>query len=132
MLLTGWGGLRPNDSSDDLLIVDEVPHTWLFPQMQAIVHHGGAGTTGTALPSGVPSIVVPSFADQFFWGERVEALGVGVNLPRRNLTQDTLIEAMKVTTDAGIERRAARLGEQLRTEHGVDRAVARLDSLLGS
>jgi sterol 3beta-glucosyltransferase len=132
ILLTGWGGLSTTDSSEDVLVIDEAPHDWLFPQMSAIVHHGGAGTTGTALQSGIPSIVVPSFADQFFWGERVAELGVGVNVPRRKLNSESLTGAIAVTADAAMRCRAADLGAGLRAENGVRRAVDELSGLIGS
>ena len=132
VLLTGWGGLTVADSSDDVLVVDEIPHDWLFPHMSAVVHHGGAGTTGTALQSGTPSIVVPSFADQFFWGERVAALGVGLNLPRRRLTVESLAGAITATSEAGFRQKAADLGGRLRAENGVERAIAELTAILGS
>jgi UDP:flavonoid glycosyltransferase YjiC (YdhE family) len=131
VLLTGWGGLTVGDSSDDVLVVDEVPHDWLFPQMAAVVHHGGAGTTGTALQSGTPSIVVPSFADQFFWGERVAALGVGETLPRRRLTVESLAESISASADAEVRAKSDRLGERLRAENGVMRAVEEVELLLG-
>ncbi|MEZ4767876.1 MAG: hypothetical protein R2844_05555 [Caldilineales bacterium] len=92
MLLTGWGGLARRDAPGDVLFVDNVPHTWLFPRMAAVVHHGGAGTTGAGLRAGVPSLVAP-FApnDQPAWAERVADLGVGVHLPAaKKLTADTL------------------------------------------
>lgn len=130
VLLTGWGGLRAADSGDDVLVVDEVPHSWLFPHMAAVVHHGGAGTTGTALHSGTPSIVVPSFADQFFWGERVQSLGVGVNLPRRQLSVSALIEAIEATRQPNLRRRATELGTKLAVEDGVSRAVDELRRIL--
>jgi len=129
ILLTGWGGLTVPDSSDDVLVVDEIRHDWLFPQMSAVVHHGGAGTTGTALQSGIPSIVVPSFADQFFWGERVAALGVGLNLPRRKLIPESLAGAITATSDPAMGRRAVDLGVKLRAENGVRRAVDELTSI---
>ena len=132
VLLTGWGGLSTTDSSDDVLVVDDVPHDWLFPQMAAVVHHGGAGTTGTALQSGKASIVVPSFADQFFWAERVAALGAGVNLPRRKLTTESLAGAIADTADADLGRKASALGARLRAENGVERAVEKFGVLLGA
>lgn len=46
----------------------QVPHPWLFPQCAAVVHHGGAGTTGAGLMAGRPTAVVPAFGDQPFWG----------------------------------------------------------------
>jgi UDP:flavonoid glycosyltransferase YjiC (YdhE family) len=130
VLLTGWGGLTVADSGDDVLVVDEVPHSWLFPQMAAVVHHGGAGTTGTGLQSGTPSIVVPSFADQFFWGERVEALGAGVNLPRRKLSVRGLAGAIGATGRPDLQARAAELGTKLAGENGVKRAVEELSRFL--
>ena len=65
-----------------------LPHDWLFPKMRAVVHHGGAGTTGAGLRAGVPSIVVPFTMDQPFWASRVHALGVGPKpIPRPKLTR---------------------------------------------
>jgi len=132
VLLTGWGGLSVADSGGDVLVVDEVPHDWLFPQMETVVHHGGAGTTGTALQSGTPSIVVPSFADQFFWGERVAALGVGTTLPRRRLTAESLSEAIASAAESRIRAEAATFGERLRSEDGVKRAVEEVVELVGA
>jgi UDP:flavonoid glycosyltransferase YjiC (YdhE family) len=98
--------------------------------MAAVVHHGGAGTTGAALQSGAPSIVVPSFADQFFWAEQVEALGAGVNLPRRKLTANALAGALATTRGSDLRRRAKELGTRLADENGVNRAVEELNRVL--
>lgn len=57
-------------------MVEKIPHDWLFPQVDAVLHHGGAGTTGASLRAGVPTIIKPWFGDQFFWGSRVQKLGV--------------------------------------------------------
>lgn len=125
ILLKGWGGLTKEDLPEDVFVLDAIPHLWLFPRMAAVVHHGGAGTTGVGLRSGVPSIVVPHFGDQPFWGERVHALGVGPRpLPRWRLTASGLAKAIRqAVEDAGMRSRAATLGEQLRGEQGVERAV---------
>lgn len=130
VLLRGWGGLDA-DAGDDLLVVDEIPHTWLFPRMAAVVHHGGAGTTGTTLQSGTPSVVVPSFADQFFWAERTAVLGVGLDLPRGKLTVETLVASLhRVMDDRSMGYQAEALGERLRAEDGVAQAVNALSQIL--
>jgi len=67
ILLTGWGGVRAADLPDDVFMAGIIPYAWLFPQAAAVVHHGGAGTTGECLWAGIPSINVPFFADQPFW-----------------------------------------------------------------
>jgi UDP:flavonoid glycosyltransferase YjiC (YdhE family) len=99
--------------------------------MRAIVHHGGAGTTGAALRAGVPSIVVPLGFDQPFWGGRVHALGVGPRpISRRRLTASRLADAIRTaTTDGAMQARAASLGVALRAERGVETAVADIEAI---
>ncbi|MCP4593378.1 MAG: glycosyltransferase family 1 protein, partial [bacterium] len=84
LIATGWGALSQSDLPDEVFLIESVPHDWLFPRTAAVVHHGGAGTTGAGLRAGVPGIVVPFGGDQPFWARRVEALGVGpAPIPRK-------------------------------------------------
>ncbi|KAF9519924.1 glycosyltransferase family 1 protein [Hydnum rufescens UP504] len=99
-----------------------VPHDWLFPRINAACHHGGAGTTGASLRAGIPTIIKPFFGDQFFWADRVEALGIGSGV--RKLTVDSLTEALRsATTDPKQIERARLVGEAIRAENGVTNAV---------
>ena len=77
-LLYADQGLRQHDETllmhvqgeeppDNVLLVDAVPHDWLFPRCQAVIHHGGAGTTAAGLLASCPTTVVPFFGDQSFW-----------------------------------------------------------------
>lgn len=128
VLSAGWGGLRKDDLPASVFMTGSVPHTWLFPRMAAVVHHGGAGTTGAGLSAGVPSIVVPFFGDQPFWARRVFELGVGPRpIPRRRLTADALAEAIRAAvSDSGMRERAADLGRRIRSDDGIARAVQAL------
>ena len=128
VLLGGWGGLQPAGDAD-LIYLHEAPHEWLFPQMAAVVHHGGAGTTGAGLRAGVPSVLVPFAVDQPFWASRVEALGVGPRaVPRSGLSRDKLARVLRsAMQDQAMQGRARALGESLRQEHGVANAVAALE-----
>lgn len=129
VLLSGWGGLAAA-ARDDVLVVDEAPHDLLFPRTAAVVHHGGAGTTGAALRAGVPAVVVPYAVDQPFWGARVAALGVGPTpVPRRRLTAEALADALRATTDPAMRERAVSLGRLIRAEDGVANAVAALGTM---
>src|SRR5207247_8872211 len=67
VLLTGWGGLRPNRVSANLITLDWAPLVWLFSHMAAVVHHGGAGTTADGLRAGVAAVVVTFLSALFFW-----------------------------------------------------------------
>lgn len=127
----GWGGLDPGELPPTVHAIDHVPHDWLFPQVAAVVHHGGAGTTHTGLRAGRPTVVCPFFGDQPFWARRVQALGVGpASVPQRKLTAARLSAAIiQATNDAGMAARAAALGEKLRAERGVAKAVHFLEEV---
>ena len=132
ILAMGWGGLDAAAVSDTVFVVESVPHDWLFPQMAAVIHHGGPGTTAAGLRAGVPSIIVPHFLDQPFWGWCVADLGVGPQpIPRQKLSVDRLAAAIRVAlTDQDMRRRASDLGEAIRAENGVARAVERINHYL--
>lgn len=125
VVLTGWGGLTRLPAPPHVFFVDEVPHSWLFPRMAAVIHHGGAGTTGEGLRSGVPSIITPVASDQFAWAERVVQLGVGPHAPgMKSLTAEKLAQAIHTAlNDSALRARAAALGEKIRAENGIARAV---------
>lgn len=101
--------------------------------MAAVIHHGGAGTTGAAFRAGVPQIICPFFGDQPFWGRRVVALGVGPQpIPRKRIRVHTLASAIQsATSDAGMRERAVNLGHKIYSEHGVERAASVITTLYG-
>jgi sterol 3beta-glucosyltransferase len=122
VLATGRSGIP----SPGVIEIEGAPHDWLFPRMAAVVHHGGAGTTAEGLRAGKPTAVFPSnLGDQLFWGRRVHALGVGPEpVPQKKLTAGRLVGAIRaVTESARTRKRAAELGEKIRRENGVARAI---------
>ena len=125
IMLSGWNGLRKNDLPSSVFMVDSVPFSWLFPKIAAVVHPGGAGTTHYGLRAGVPSIIIPFFADQPFWGYRVAKLGLGPEpIPRKKLTAERLAKAiLKAIDNKEMRQRAAELGKKLQGEKGVENAV---------
>ena len=107
------------------LLVGELPHSWLFPRLDAAVHHGGAGTTGAVIRAGIPGLVLPVSADQFFWGRRVAALGLGPEpVPFHRLTASRLSAALeKMITSRDMQVKARVMGKRVRLENGIDKAV---------
>ena len=90
-----------------------------------MVHHGGFGTTAACFHAGIPALVIPHIADQFFWGERVYELRVGPKPIRRvqlelNGLAASLDELMRNET---LREAASQLGEKIRSENGVENAV---------
>ncbi len=132
ILATGWGGLEADDLPQTLFKLDEAPHEWLFPQMAAIVHHGGAGTTAASVAAGKPTLISPYFGDQPFWGKRIHALGVGPQpIPQKKLTVENLADAIRrAVTDPTMRQKAEALGEEVRNEQGVARAISIIEAIV--
>lgn len=125
LLLTGWAGLAPSSLPETILQIDDVPHSWLFPQVAAVVHHGGAGTIAAALRAGVPQVSIPFSGDQPFWTHTIAELGVAPPpIPLKRLNVRRLAEALvQATTDRSVTDNAAVIGAQVRAEDGVAQAV---------
>ena len=125
VVAAGWGGLAHERLSDKVLLIDEAPHDGLFPRMAAIVHHGGAGTTGAALRAGKPSVVTPFIVDQFPWARLLHARGLApAPLPHRALTAEALAAAIETAlSDADMRRRAEYGARASGAEDGLGRAV---------
>jgi len=132
VIAPGWGKLRSKKNMGDILQIDSLPHDWLFPQMAAVIHHGGAGTTAAGARAGVPTVIVPFFGDQPFWGEVITKAGVGPQpLPFKQLTAAKLAERIILAvSDVKIQQTASDLGRRIRREAGVHKAVEIIGGLL--
>jgi len=126
VLSSGWGGLAQDNLPDNVYMIKSMPHSWLFPKMATIVHHGGAGTTAAGLRAGVPTIIVPFMGDQPFWGQQIEKLGVGTKpIPRKELAAKKLADAIQQTlNDEAIREKATLIGEKIHHEAGIKNAVS--------
>lgn len=146
LVLTGWSepppGVPSHDENEHVMLWKEAPHDWVFNRANLVVHHGGAGTTGRALASGVPSIIIPvlRWADQMHWGNLVETAGVGVVIrqhnPDRALIRRAVHRAQRGTKERApfsgsiIGDRANALGSVVRAEMSCEGAVTALESCL--
>ncbi|TCO58320.1 glycosyltransferase [Actinocrispum wychmicini] len=131
VMATGWGGLADSAAGDDVLVVNEVDHQLLFPRVAAVVHHGGAGTSGVAFAAGRPQVVCPFVGDQPFWARLAHRRGVAPEpLPQRHLTPSGLAAAITTAiTDSDLARTAEQLGRCVRADHGVGDAVTALEGV---
>jgi sterol 3beta-glucosyltransferase len=119
-------GLEIENLPPDIYAIADVPYQRLFPYAAAVLHHGGAGTTGKGLQAGVPNVVIPFTSDQPFWGSRVRALGAG---PRPLAPGRITVKKLAVTIEAAINditmrERAVQIGRAIAQEDGVSQAVA--------
>ncbi|KAE8451366.1 hypothetical protein EG329_003995 [Mollisiaceae sp. DMI_Dod_QoI] len=119
----GWGGLGADDLGipEGVFMLGNVPHDWLFQHVSCVVHHGGAGTTAAGIATGKPTIVVPFFGDQPFWGAMVARAGAGpLPIPYKLLTADKLAEAITEALTPETLERAKELGGLIKEEQGCD------------
>jgi UDP:flavonoid glycosyltransferase YjiC (YdhE family) len=114
----------------DVYVDDNLPHDWLFPRMKAVVHHGGAGTTGAVLTAGVPGVIIPAFFAQALWGELLKSKGIGTRVARRELTADSLVAALREVEQPQVRARAKALGDRARSEGGELQAADEIERRL--
>ena len=109
LLSRGWAGLGDGPLPEGVMTIEPVSHASLFPRLAAVVHHGGSGTTHTAARAGVPQIIVPHVLDQFYFGRRVAALGVGPPpIPRTRFGVERLVETLRATLENELVSERAR------------------------
>ena len=126
VIIQGWeAGLALLELPSGVFGTGPVPHNWLMPKCAAVIHHGGYGTTAAGFRAGIPALVIPHIADQFYWGQQVNELGVGPEaIPHRKLNEETLTPAInELTQDDRFKRTASELGANIRAETGVENAV---------
>lgn len=119
----GWGGVGADElgKPDNVFMLGNVPHDWLFKHVSCVVHHGGAGTTAAGITAGRPTLVVPFFGDQPFWGSMVARAGAGPDpIPNKQLTAENLAEGIMKCLEPQSLERASELAASIATERGSD------------
>ena len=119
----------PRDLPQGVGVFDYAPYSKLFPRAAAIVHQGGVGTTGQAMRSGRPMIVMPYAHDQPDNAARVARRGIARTIPRFRLGTSRLTEELRrLLADPSYASRAAEVGRVVQREDG---AAAAADAILG-
>ena len=123
----GWGGLGDESNTpDNIYMLENTPHDWLFPRVSAVVHHGGAGTTAIGLKCGKPTLIVPFFGDQPFWGAMVARAGAGAHqaIPYKKLSADALAEGINQCLTPEAKEAAEKIAKSIAEEgDGAKNAV---------
>lgn len=113
----GWGGLGGENIPDNIYMLDNTPHDWLFPRVKACVIHGGAGTTAIALKCGKPTMIVPFFGDQHFWGSMVSKSNAGPEpIPYKKLDAEKLAEGIKYCLTDEAKEAAQKIAKSIEEE----------------
>lgn len=123
-----WGLPGRTPQAEDIFFISQYPHAHLFPRMAAVIHHGGAGTTACAALSGVPQIIIPHILDQFYWGHRVHASGLGPEpVWRTRLSAEKLATALHECIANSMMKQTARsISSRIHPHESMERAVEAL------
>lgn len=119
----GWGGLGADALGvpESVFMLGNIPHDWLFQHVSCVVHHGGAGTTAAGISAGKPTVIVPFFGDQPFWGAMVARAGAGpLPIPYKQLTAEKLAAAITEALKPATLSKAQELGARIKEENGCE------------
>lgn len=126
LISKGWGGLGSDNLEipNNVFMLGNIPHDWLFKHVSCVVHHGGAGTTAAGIAAGKPTVIVPFFGDQPFWGSMVAKAGAGPwPIPHKQLTSENLAAAISEALQPEALQKARKLGSSISTESGAERGA---------
>ncbi|KIW01832.1 uncharacterized protein PV09_06683 [Verruconis gallopava] len=116
----GWGGVGSGDIPKNIYLIGNCPHDWLFKQVSAVVHHGGAGTTAAGIALGRPTVVVPFFGDQQFWGQMIAKAGAGpAPVPFKKMTAESLAESITYALKPEVKKAVQAMADQIASENGA-------------
>ncbi|KAF1950307.1 sterol glucosyltransferase [Byssothecium circinans] len=122
----GWSNLGDGlpSKSKDVLFIGDCPHEWLFQHVAVVVHHGGAGTAACGLRNACPTVIIPFFGDQPFWGNMVAAAGAGPRpIHHKLLTSQNLTDAIAFCLMPDARQAAQTISSRMASERGIEAAV---------
>ena len=132
-VVQGWEDIQRHlEIPPNILPVSGVPNHWLLPRVKLVLHNGGFGITAAAARSGVPSVVALNRTETPIWAERLAELGVAPGyIPANHCKPGVLADAIRVALcSVEMQKRAAELGEQVRLEGGVRKAVWLIEDVM--
>lgn len=106
-----------------------VPFKALLPQLAAIVHHGGIGTTSQAMLAGIPQLIRPMGFDQYDNALRAVKLGVARQLLPPSYRPQNVAKALgELLSSADVRMRCAKVARLTTASKGIG---ATCDAILG-
>ncbi|MEG0177424.1 MAG: glycosyltransferase [Anaerorhabdus sp.] len=111
---------------ETMIAIDSVPHSWLFKQGYAVIHHCGFGTTASSMYYGIPSIPIPHVLDQISFANHLYRLNVGTKpIQASELSIERLIKTIQ-ELDNNYEfykDNVLKLAKDMYLEAGLERTI---------
>ncbi|WP_055529849.1 nucleotide disphospho-sugar-binding domain-containing protein [Streptomyces graminilatus] len=116
-------------------VIDPVPLHLLLGSCRAVVHHGGSGTAMTASAFGLPQLVLPQLADQFWHGDALARVGAGITIEdvaRQDEPEPVREAVAALLGESSYEKAAAELREEIARMPAPSQVVADLEELVAA
>lgn len=120
-------------NTENLYFIDNVPYSYIFPKVRAVVHHGGCTTNGIGIWAGCPTLVIPLALDQYYYGRTIYELGLGpapLYIRKRLCAKEQLKKALVQLVSGKYDKKAKEMSAQIKCENGIDEAVKAMEAYL--
>lgn len=128
---TSSGGLeKPKEVTNNVYFTSTIPYEWIFPKVYAVIHHGGSGTTHTALKYGCANMIIPHILDQFFWNYTISKIGAGPKgISIKNLNEQSLEPLLlELLRNKGYKLAAEKIAKRMDKEAFEDELMKRISN----
>lgn len=120
-------------NTDQLYFIGNVPYSYIFGKVKAVVHHGGNTTNGLGLRAGLPTLVIPLALDQYFYGRMDHRIGAGpapLYIRKRLCTVDEIKNALEDLVSGKYDRGAAEAAKEILKEDGIREAADAIEAYI--
>lgn len=130
---SGWSNAGAHLENGDYLFLmkQAIPHNLIFPACDAVLHHGGAGTTHSVARSGRPQLIIPLIADQHYWAYQVSESKLGPSAIKINKTSEKQLEQKlhDLLTNPVYKENASSMAKKINSENGVNSLCDYIESM---
>jgi len=138
VITVGWNPIEPDKKAElkrslpaGTRLLIWAPYDHVLPRCKIMIHHGGMGTTHSAIIHGVPQIVVPHAADQRIQARRVSEAKIGLNLTAHDVRQGQLWEGVNAIMKAEwVQTNAQQFADSMASLGGIERAAELIASVV--
>lgn len=130
---SGWSNTGAQFQNDEhlFLMKQAIPHSLIFPNCSAAIHHGGCGTTHSVARAGIPQMVVPLIIDQPYWAYRISELQLGPEAVKISRVSADELErkVCDLVRNETYKKQATEMGAKIRSERSVENVCDFIESL---
>lgn len=119
------------DIPDNFTVRQRVPQLDILAKADLFVSHGGMNSTMEAMNAGVPLVVIPQMYEQELTARRVDELGLGVYLPKEEVSVSRLQKAVQdVSGDKEMLNRVKDMQKDVKEAGGAEKAAAEIEAFI--